>query len=668
MNQPMAEDIGQAISNEMALLHAGKMELAREQALEILSHYPNEPNSLFTIAVVTRHELGNAAGLALLLELIEREPKFALAHQELGYAYAALGNFYPAIAALQAAVEIAPNLAGAWKVMGELFLAEGDERSASAAFNRHIKEGSDNLDLVQALVSYGKGQIGQAEQLCRQVLKEDPLEINAIRLLADIGVRVGVYEDAENLLARCLELQPDYHLARLNYANVLSKREKLELALAEINTLLGVEPNKPSLLVLRASILAKMGLFYESLEDYEYLISNCSPRAKIFLSYAHALKAIGRREDAIEAYRQAIEVEPEFGDAYWSLANLKTFEFNQLDIDAMHTALTQPSCDEEDQFHLYFALGKAYEHRQEYSRSFQYYQLGNDRKKTLDQYDAVANREMVNRVISTCDQSLFTARQGLGCDAPDPIFIVGLPRSGSTLLEQILASHSLVDGTKELVHMLAIVQRLGEKKRKADVSRYPEVLWDLTPEQLKQLGNEYLQRTAVQRSQAPIFIDKMPNNYLHVGLIKLILPNARIIDARRHPMATCFSAYTQLFAKGQSFTYGLKDLADYYADYYRLMDHWDSVLPGQVLCVHYEDVVRNTESKVREILQFCGLPFEESCLRFYETQRAVRTASSEQVRRPIYDKGLTHWHNYSGHLSVLEDQLADLSSQYPNYE
>jgi len=415
---------------------------------------------------------------------------------------------------------------------------------------------------------------------------------------------------------------------------------------------------------MRAGILIQMGDFDRAVPAYQYLIDHFPPRPKITLGQGHALKTIGRLDDAIAAYRKTIEQQPSFGDAYWSLANLKTFRFEDSDMDAMKGELEKNDCDREDYFHLCFALGKAYQDRKQFEESFRYYKLGNDLKKQLERYDAEDMSKAMSNAKEVCRGGFLTANAG--CQAPDPIFIVGLPRSGSTLLEQILASHSQVDGTKELIHILAIVRRLSGKRKKMDESRYPHILKELSAADLKALGEEYLERSAIQRGSAPYFVDKAPNNFQHTGLINMILPKAKIIDARRHPMAACFSGYTQLFAKGQAFTYGLTDIGRYYCDYISVMDHWDREFPGKVLRVQYEDVVNDTESQVRRILDYCGLPFEQKCLEFYRTDRAVRTPSSEQVRQPIYRGALDLWRNYEKYLDELKEVLGPALQRYPD--
>ena len=649
----------------MQLLSAGEAGLAKEQAEEILKHFPGEINSQFVIASALRAQGHKDDALRRLQDLTRRAPDFALAQQELGFAYATTGKLLPAIQALQSAVGTQPKLSASWKLMGELFLVDGDADSANEAFRQHLLSSNEDPNLVRAVDHFRAGRFGRSERLCRELLKDDPNNVTAIRLLAEVGIKIGVYVDAENLLERCLELAPDFSLARLNYANVLGKREKLEQALAQIDQLLAAEPNKPAYLAQRAAILVRMGDFEQALPCYEYLLSHFHAQASIALSYGHALKTVGRQENAIEAYRQAIELRPSFGDGYWSLANLKTFSFDDIDIEAMRAEIGKTSCSREDHFHLCFALGKALDDREQYDEAFQYYQLGNRTKEKLEGYDADTTESIVQEIKSVCDKELFRAAAGQGCPAPDPFFVVGLPRSGSTLLEQILASHSQGDGTKELVQILAFVRRLGGRRKKSEVSRYPGVLRELRADQLKELGQEYIDQTRIQRAAAPYFIDKMPNNFFHVGLISLILPNAKIIDARRHPMAACFSGYTQLFARGQPFTYSLSHISRYFRDYVDIMDHWDEVLPGKVLRVQYEDVVADTEGQVRRMLEFCELPFEESCLQFHQTERPVRTASSEQVRQPIYSGALQHWRHYEQHLDELKESLGPLLQRYP---
>jgi tetratricopeptide (TPR) repeat protein len=649
----------------MKLLGAGKTALAIEQAQGVLRLYPDEINCQFVLAAAQRTMGEHDLALKNLKAIIVRAPDFPIAHQELGFLHADAGAVTEAIDALQSAIKLEPRLSGSWQLLAELHLTEGEEEAASNASNQAFLNSANNPALAEAVQKFRAGKLGQAEQACREFLKQHPTDVNAIRLLAEIGIKLGVYDDAEKLLERCLELAPGFEGARLNYANVLSQRNKLEAALAQVDLLLESEPQKKSLLSLKAQVLVKMADFSSALPIYDDLLTRFPPRPNMALAYGHALKTVGDQDKAIAAYRQATELQPGFGDAWWSLANLKTFRFTDEDLAVMRREMLAKNNTLEDRYHLCFALGKGLELRKEYEDSFKFYDLGNRTKVKLERYSADENHADVQRLMTTCTREVVTASTGGGCQAPDPIFIVGLPRSGSTLLEQILASHSQVDGTKELPDIMGMARCLGGKRKKTDAPRYPAILEELTNAQCRELGEEYLQRTRIQRGSAPYFIDKMPNNFFHVGFISRILPNAKIIDARRHPMATCFSGFTQLFAKGQPFTYGLDNIGRYYRDYVALMDHWDQVLPGKVHLAMYEEVVANTENQVRALLAHCGLPFEQACLQFYETQRPVRTASSEQVRQPIYSSGLDHWRNYEPYLAPLKDALGPVLERYP---
>lgn len=664
-NATPSGDLPTAVRQAMRLLGGGDLVSAEAQALEILRAVPGEPNAEFILAAIRRTR-GDAEGARQALTILLRQaPAFALATQELGFALLDLGLIEEAVTALHDAVKTEPALAPSWKALAEIEGARGNAELAAEAASRFALARATDPRLVEATELFRKGNTPAAERACRAYLHDQPTDVSAIRLLADIGTRLGMLQDAENLLARCLELAPDFTLARLNYAQVLSKRENLPAALAQVDLLLAAEPNRFPFLVLRASILVKMGEFEKGIRAYEQLTDTFGPRPMVTLVHGHALKTVGRQEEAIAAYRKTIELNPCFGDAYWSLANLKTFRFEDADISAMRSQLASDQPSLEDHFHLCFALGKALEDRGEFEESFACYQRGNAIKSRLEKHDEAELAREVERNIVVCTRQFFESRRGSGCPAPDPIFIVGLPRSGSTLLEQILASHSKVDGTKELIDIPAIVRRLGGRRRKGEPSRYPDILGSLDAGQLLQLGEEYLERARVQRGSAPHFIDKMPNNFRHIGLLQLILPNARIIDARRHPMAACFSGFKQLFAQGQSFTYGLGKIARYYREYVKLMDHWDQALPGKVLRVEYETVIDDTEGQVKRILDFCGLAFEESCLDFHRTERAVRTASSEQVRQPIYREGLDQWRHYEPWLAELKSELGTVLERYP---
>jgi tetratricopeptide (TPR) repeat protein len=519
---------------------------------------------------------------------------------------------------------------------------------------------SGHPELVEATRCLRGGRLPQAERTVREVLKKSPGDVVAIRLLAEIGLNVGKVDESIGLYERCLELAPGFALARQNYVVALSRRQRFDEALAQVGQLLDAEPRNPNYRLLRGSLLVKKGEHRVALALYEEFLQEYPLQAGAHLNYGHTLKTVGRLDESIAAYRTSIALQPTTGEAYWSLANLKTFRFSDEDIRNMQAELDEDG-DPDDQSHLLFALGKAMEDRERFDESFAYYAKGNAIRGKRQPYSAKINVYDTARQIKALDAQFFAERRGWGCPSPDPIFIIGLPRAGSTLLEQILASHSQVEGTTELPDIIAISRRLGRKSPANPSSKYPEILASLTEDEAARLGEGYLESTRVQRRDTPYFIDKMPNNFKHVGLIHLILPNATIIDARRHPMAGCFSCFKQLFARGQRFTYRLEDLGHYYRDYVRLMEHWDAVLPGRVLRVQYEDMVADSEAQIRRVLEHCGLAFEEGCLRFYETERAVRTPSSEQVRQPVYSHGLEQWRNFEAHLGPLKAALGPLA-------
>lgn len=658
-------NIQTALEQALASLNQGHFQIAQEQAQTFLDQHPQDHNALYILGAALRGEAKHPEAISCLQELCTLAPDFAQAQQELGFALAATGQVLPAIYALQQALKFDPKLFESWKVMGEMFLVDDDLSSANEAFTQHLLAQSHDPVLIQAVAMIKHGKLGQAETILKKFLYDNPTNVVAIRALADIAQRIGRREDAENLLVRALQLKPDFYLARLNYAQLLKDREKLEPAMAQIDLLLEREPNKFALLILRGAILIGLGDFTRALPAYEHLLKAFEPRPMVALSYGHALKTVGRIEDAVASYRHSIALRPSFGDAYWSMANLKTFRFEDDDITAMRLNIEKKSGGREDHFHLCFALGKALDDRGEYAESFRYYKMGNDLKIPLERYSADATTETIEASIAHCTPSLFAAKGDCGDPACDPIFIVGMPRAGSTLLEQIIASHSQVDGTKELVEITAISQRLNGKYKATDKALYPAILADLSPQQLTEIGQEYMQRTRVQRGDAAYFIDKSPNNFNHIGMIGLILPNAKIIDARRKPMACCLSNYVQLFARGQPFTYGLENIARYYSDYLQLMDHWDEVLPGKVLRVQYEEVVADIETQATRIMEFLGLDLEQNCLDFFKSDRPVKTASSEQVRQPIYTAGLEHWRHFEPYLDELKQALGPVLNRYP---
>jgi tetratricopeptide (TPR) repeat protein len=656
---------------EVALAHAAKLletdpALAAEQAREILKVVPAHPVATIILGASHRARADAAAALEILEPLARAHPNWSSVHFELGLALGAAGRSADAVAALRRAVELKPGMGDAWRALGDHLTALGDVPGADAAYARHIKAATRDPRLLEPAAALCDGRIAVAEALLREHLKQFPTDVVAIRMLAEVAARLGRYHDSETLLARCLELAPGFGAARHNYAVVLHRQNRPAEALREVERLLDQDPRNAGGRNLKAAILARIGEVQQSTEIYAQILKDYPQQPKIWQSYGHALKTAGRQQESIDAYRRSTELAPGFGEAYWSLANLKTFRFTPGDIETMLGQLERGDLSTEDRFHFQFALGKALEDAGDYARSFEHYAEGNRLRRSVVGYEPEELTDRVRRSKALFTAAFFAERAGWGAAAPDPIFIVGLPRSGSTLIEQILSSHSSVEGTMELPDIGTIARELGGRKKRSEPSAYPEVLGTLGPDTLRALGERYLEQTRVQRrSGAPFFIDKMPNNWEHVGLIHLILPNARIIDARRHPMSCCFSVFKQHFARGQRFSYSLDDIGRYYRDYVDLMAHLDSVLPGRVHRVFYERVVENTEAEVRRLLEFCGLPFEEGCLRFYETERAVRTASSEQVRRPIYRDALEQWTHYEQWLGPLKQALGPVLETYP---
>jgi len=653
-----------------ALEHATQLlnhdpRLAEQQAEEILKVYPGTEAAQRLMAAACRLQGDPARSLALLEPMAWRfsdSPSFLY---EYGQTLGAVGRGAEAIKALRKAVHLEPGHAAAWRALGDQLAVSGDTAGSREAFEKHFAASIRHPELIEAIDLLRAGKLGKAERLVKDFLQQHPADVSAIRILADIGIKLKQFDDARHLLERCLQLAPDFHLARHNYTNVLIRQQKLEAALSEVEKLLAVEPNNQNFLILKGTVLVRSGDHAEALEIYERVLKDYPNQARAQMSYGHALKTVGRLDESIQAYRKCIELSPGVGEAYWSLANLKTFRFSDEDITLMRSQVTTEGGDEDDQAHIAFALGKALEDREQFDESFNFYKRGNAIRRVNHRHNVKINVFNTARQIKTLDAAFFAAREGQGCPAPDPIFIVGLPRAGSTLLEQILASHSQVEGTTELTDIIAISRRLGDKSRQNPAGKYPEILAELPPEKFLELGESFLETTRIQRSNTPYFIDKMPNNFRHIGLIHLILPNAKIIDARRHPFACCFSGYKQLFARGQTFTYGLDDIGRYYRDYVILMDHWDRVLPGRVLLVQYEEMVADTENQIRRLLDYCGLEFEEQCLRFYETKRAIRTPSAEQVRQPIYQQALEQWRHYEAHLEPLKEALGPVLDRYP---
>jgi tetratricopeptide (TPR) repeat protein len=666
MTQPDGAAIAAIVAQGKLALGKGDLVNAWMLVSEALDQAPDTVELLYLGAVVRRFSRDLEGAHGLLDRLLAVQPDLGRAHQERGHCLRQAGQRDAAVGAYEKATASNPLLTASWQLLADHYQGI-DPAKAKHALDKCREIASQPQALLAALAAYYDQEHVLAEERVRAYLLEAPDQPVAMRLLAELGARLGEYEDSEYILEKCKELNPAYFPARFDLAEVLSKRFRFEQALREAEELVAIEPNNAQFLMQRANLLLQVGETARAVDQYDHLHRIDPGHALVSLTRGHALKTLGRVDDALTAYRHAYSVRPSFGDAYWSLANLKTYRFSAEELAAMIAQEANPSIDVQDRIHFCFALAKAFEDGGDDARSFDFLDRGNRLRRGLSGYDPSVMAKEIEDQIRYCTPALFAAKAGSGCAAIDPIFIVGLPRAGSTLLEQILASHSMVEGTTELPDIMAIAARFNGRQAAGDADHYPANLKDVSPEQFTTLGENYIESTRVHRREAKVrFVDKMPNNFRHIGLIHLILPNARIIDARRNAMACGFSVFKQLFAQGQEFSYDLGHIGRYYCDYVGLMEHWDEVLPGRVLRVRNEDVIDDLDGQVRRILDHVGLPFEQSCVEFHRTARAVRTPSSEQVRRPINRDGTEAWKKFDPWLGPLRQALAVRSELVPN--
>lgn len=658
-----AAEIESFLTSIQQKIVAKQFDSALSELSEFRARESFNPEAVYMAAVCHRYLGNHGKALEELQELKVRVPEHGRAHQEEGHTYRKMGDHHKALAAFSRACRHNPALTASWKAQIELAQALGRNTQASAAQQQlqYLQSLPQALVAVTDLIAQGK--LLKAEEICREFLKQVPHHVEAMRLLAKIGTKLGIYDDAEFLLFGATELQPDNDQLRIDYIQALRKRQKFELATEQAKILLEKEPDNLQFQSIYAVDCMQIGKFDEALKHFNKILTKIPSDPITLTSKGHAHKTQGDLDQAIKSYRNAVTHTATYGEAYFSLANLKTYKFRDEELSAMLTQDSNSNLDHMERVYLYFALGKAFEDKKDYEQSFHFYSQGNALKKAQSQYKAERMTEDLAAQRQACTEKLFETQQGVGCKAPDPIFILGLPRAGSTLLEQILSSHSQVDGTLELPNILSLSQRLRRRSRTSKASPYPEILADLTPEELNTFGEEFIRETKIHRQQAPFFIDKMPNNFRHIGLIKLILPNAKIIDARRNALDCCWSGFKQLFAEGQEFTYDLSDIGQYYRDYVDLMSHWDNVIPEFVLRVNNEDVIEDLEGQVQRILEFCELPFEESCLNFHQTQRNVRTPSADQVRKPVSRAGVAQWKPFEAHLAPLQKALGEELTQ-----
>ena len=659
MDAGNAGNTGSAVREAEGLLRQGRPADAERALRAVLATAPDHVDARYALAVAERHQHRWRRALGTLSGILRTRPGFGRAHQEAGYNHIAQRAFGEAAAAFERAVAANPSLVNSWKCLRKLYAEQRIGTPADRArADRQVAFLTElPAPLIGAMGHYHEDRLAEADALCRRFLRDNKTHAEGMRLLAEIDTRNKMFDEAEFLLESCLEFAPDNDNARIQYAQLLLRTQKFGKALRQAERLRGSHPDDPVVLGLLAAASAGVGDTTDAIAGYQRLMAEHPDNHLFPVALAHVHKAAGNRAEAIALYRKAYAIKPDHGDAFWSLANTKSHAFTDAEIAQMTTVEAADATSDEDRAQICFALGSAFEARREHQRAFHYYAKGNARKKATSQHSPEHLQVRIDSQIATCTQALFEARAGVGCERPDPIFIVGLPRAGSTLIEQILASHPLVDGTMELHNILNLAKRLRGRDENPQAPRYPHILAELDESYFRRFGEQFINDTRPYRGDAPFFIDKMPNNFFHIGLIRLILPNAKVIDACRGPMACCFSGFKQLFGEGQEFSYDLTTIGNYYRQYVKLMAHWDAVLPGFVLRVRHEDVVADLEGQVRRLLDFCGLPFDQACVDFHQSGRSVYTPSAEQVRQPINSAGLDQWRHFAEWLAPLRQAL-----------
>jgi tetratricopeptide (TPR) repeat protein len=668
-SQAAAPDVATEAQRAWALLEKSEFAQALVVAQALHHAVPDHRDALYIMAVSQRWLRRVPEALATLDELQKWHPKFSRLYQERGHCFVTQRDAPNAIEAFETAVRLNAALPASWNRLEALYRLVGRSADAERAAAQTRRIAAIAPEVVAAEGMFSEGDLAEAEEVVRHYLRtKNPLDPDGMWLLAKIGMKLNILDDAEVLLQSVLTMKPDDSVIRHDYAIVLALRHKHQQALEQIHRLLASDPKNRAFRTTQAAILMGLGRHDEALPLYQQVLAETPRDPDLHLSIAHALKTLNRTPEAIASYRAAAAIRPSYGEAYWSFANLKKYRFTDEEVVRMRTEEARPQVELADRYHLCFALGKALEERADYAEAFGYYQRGNALKKSQARYKPASIEYNTRKVKETFTSEFFAARRGWGCETPGPIFIVGLPRSGSTLIEQILASHSQVEGTMELANIPRLVQSLhgpdNYDSYRQFWDQYIAALLARGPEDFRRDGESYLADTQIYRSEGkPFFTDKNPNNFRNVGLLQLILPNAKIIDARRGAMACCFGNFKQLFATGQEFTYSLEDLGSYYRWYIELMEHWDRVLPGKVLHVQNEALVEDLEGNVRRILDFCGLEFEPACLEYWKTERRIHTVSAEQVRRPVSREGIDQWRNFEPWLGPLREALGPLADK-----
>lgn len=650
----------------MDLVERGEYAHAEGLCRALLQKYPGDVNVLgLRGAVLVKLNRLEEAEKALR-RTTRLAPTFAKPYEDLGHVLLELGRPGEAADALRNAVRLDPKQDHAWLDLGQALARLGFGEEADEAFEKSFELNPERRNLAHAAEHHKAGRFDEAEKLYRIILRDNPKNVDAIRMLGRIALAAKRQGDAERLFRRAVELAPDFAGALSDLARLYKEQNRFDEAMEYCERVVALEPASAQSHFQLAATLAPAGLTYRAIESYERAIELKPRFAGAHLGLGHTLKTVGRQDQAIAEYRECIRLRPDNGESYWSLANLKTYRLSDEDVVAMKKSLARDDLTDQSRVNFLYAMAKAYEDRGDFGHAWECYEQGNGIQRRNERYDPVQTEVLHDAVIKVFDERLLQEKSNRGNDDASPIFIVGLPRSGSTLIEQILASHSEVEGTSELPYVGRVITSLS--RNRADGVNYPEAVRELSGEHFHRLGGDYLELARLHRTEGkPRFIDKMPNNFPAVGFLHLVLPNATIIDARRHPLDSCLSCYRQLFAKGQTFTYDLIDIGEYFLEYERVMDHWHAVLPGKVLTVQYEELVGDFEGQVRRLLEHCALPFDEGCLRFYETDRPVRTASSEQVRQPIHTRSIGFWRNYDDRLDQLKEVLEPSLERYAQY-
>jgi len=644
-------------------LRAGRAATAEAWLRALEARFPGEVNCLWLLGAALLEQDKVAAGIELLERALAAAPDFAEARVDLARAYRRNGSADRAREQVRRVLQAQPHHHRAWLAYGDALVELGKYEEARVAFERARLTEPQRARIEEATSALVAGDRKRSETIFRDILRSDQSHVAALCGLAAVSLAADVPVDAERLLRHALRQSAHLPLAWRGLGPALVALGRLQEADAAARHAANIEPDNPQTWLTIAAVATRLIQPEAALEAYERAARLTPPEARLQLSMGHVLKTLGRRAQSESAYKAALAIDPGLAPAWWSLADLKNYTFSDEDIAALRSLLGGDKRDRANEAQLHFALGKALEQRRQYDAAFAHYAQGNALRHSDAPFDIVDFERRSERIRAFFDAAFFEKYCGAGNRDDAPIFIVGLPRSGSTLVEQILASHRRVEGTMELPNILHAVREFDDMTPARD--GYPETVRGTTAAQFSALGSRYLAQVAPLRRGRQRFTDKLPNNFSHIGLIHAILPNSIIIDARRHPLDACFSTFKQHFAEGQTFSYDLEVLGRYYRCYLALMDHWDAVLPGKVLHVQYEELVQNPEAGIRKLLEHCRLEFDPACLDFHKTERPVRTASAEQVRQPLYTSGIGYWRHFEQQLEPLRRALGDCLGRFP---